>query len=51
MIPYWLYVYVIALMAATAFVAGYCMGKYAQMRKTAKEEANHDADDCRMRTH
>ncbi len=51
MVPYWLYVYVIALMAATAFVAGYCIGKYAQMRKTAKEEANHVADSSRMHAH
>lgn len=51
MVPYWLYVYVITLMAATVFVAGYCIGKDAQMRKTAKEEASNDADDCRMHTH
>ena len=51
MVPYWLYVYVIALMAATAFVAGYCIGKYAQMRTTMKEEASNDADDRRMRAY
>lgn len=44
MIPYWVYAYVILLMAATMFTAGYCIGRHAAGQKLIKERSDDHAD-------
>ena len=44
MIPFWVYAYVILLMAATMFTAGYCIGRHAAGQKPAKEGSEGYAD-------